>query len=333
MTRIPQVASDIYQITLPLPFALNHVHCYLLKGDKGWTILDTGLNIPGAFEIWQAAFSELGIGSNKIEQIILTHTHPDHYGMAGELQAWCSSGGLVPPVRMSPREAQQAELIWLQGASYAEALLRFFESCGVPLDLSANLSREYASLVERTLPHPTRIEFLEPGEKLSIGQRRIDVLQAGGHSDGHLLFYDRKDRLILCGDHILRKITPVISIWPDTDPDPLGRYLNSIRELAKLDVRLALPGHGPFISNWQERLAELYWHHMERLEHTFHGVTNGESVFEVATQVFPISELSTHEIRFAVAETLAHLDYLRLMGKLSGGDEEIMKYRKTGHIS
>ena len=31
------------RVTMPLPWALDHVHCYALAGDDGWTLIDAGL--------------------------------------------------------------------------------------------------------------------------------------------------------------------------------------------------------------------------------------------------------------------------------------------------
>src|SRR6185295_15928786 len=94
------VAEGIYQVRVPLPFALNIVNCYLLRDGDGWAVVDTGLNTPPAQEAWQAAFSFLNIAPATIKRIILTHSHPDHYGMAGWFQSLCA-GDAVPPVYLS----------------------------------------------------------------------------------------------------------------------------------------------------------------------------------------------------------------------------------------
>lgn len=109
MTQLTPLAPDIYRLRLPLPFALDHVNCYLIRGDGGWTLLDTGLHTPDGWRHWLAAFAELRIAPNDIEQIVLTHVHPDHYGMAGTLQAWTANAA---PVRMSVATAEAAALIW-----------------------------------------------------------------------------------------------------------------------------------------------------------------------------------------------------------------------------
>src|SRR5262245_35313597 len=116
---ITAVTPDIFQVQIPLPFALRIVNCYLLRGEAGWTVVDSGLNTSSARGAWQAAFSQLHIQPHDIEQIVLTHVHPDHYGLAGWLAAWCVVAGgrtaaASPPVRLSEREAWLAVHFWGQ---------------------------------------------------------------------------------------------------------------------------------------------------------------------------------------------------------------------------
>jgi glyoxylase-like metal-dependent hydrolase (beta-lactamase superfamily II) len=79
---VQAVAAHIYQVQLPLPFALRIVNCYLLRGHNGWTIVDTGLNTAQGRETWETALAALQIAPDDITQIVLTHVHPDHYGQA-----------------------------------------------------------------------------------------------------------------------------------------------------------------------------------------------------------------------------------------------------------
>lgn len=300
-----EIASDIFQVCLPLPFALRSVNCYLLRAGDGWVILDTGLNVPEARAIWQTTFSALDIGPDDVGQIILTHVHPDHFGLAGWLQAWAGV-----PVWMSPREAELNQQIW--EASDVPGALRSLASVS---NLSQTMQQKMIAAVHdvrgMTLPHPSLIEILEPNTFLSIGQRRFIALHAPGHSDGQLLFYDAEDGLLLCGDQVLQKITPNIGLWPLTEPNPLGRYLASLGELQTLAVRLALPGHGPLITAWQARIAELEEHHAERLAEMLTAVNGvGSTPYEICAKVFNVEEFTEHEMRFALAETLAHLEYL-----------------------
>ena len=51
--RLRAITDDTYQLVLPLPFALNSVNIYLLRGEDGWTVLDCGLHTPEAAVVWE----------------------------------------------------------------------------------------------------------------------------------------------------------------------------------------------------------------------------------------------------------------------------------------
>jgi glyoxylase-like metal-dependent hydrolase (beta-lactamase superfamily II) len=310
---VQAISTDIYQVTLPLPFALRSVNCYLLRGGEGWTVVDCGLNTSQGRETWHEAFAELGFRPQDVHQIVLTHAHPDHYGLAGWLQAEAEGR---PTVFMSAREAELAHLVWQEEAGWAEAVTTFWRNCGIPDELVTAVVIETDRTRQRTKPHPQTIQTIEPGTTIQLGQRHFQAIHTPGHSDGQLIFYDAEDGLLLCGDHVLQKITPNISLWPFGEPDPLGRYLHSLSQIAELEVRLVLPGHGPMITDLRGRIAQLAAHHEQRLGVMAAAVNGRATPFSVSQQVFDFDTLSIHEKRFAVAETLAHLEYLAWQGRL-----------------
>lgn len=314
------VAEGIYQVRLPLPFALRIVNCYLLRDGGGWAIVDSGLNYPPGQAAWQAAFDALAIRPEAITRIILTHAHPDHYGMAGWLAE--RSGA---PVLLSPVEQAFAERVWGSDMVYS-AIVAFFQQHGMPPDLIEAVRAQMATLRPMTRPHPPTTA-LPPGAQLTIGGRAFLAIETPGHSDGHLVFYCADERLLLCGDTVLTKITPNISLWPHGRPDPLADFLQTLEQLGQLDVDLALPGHGPLITTFGKRLAELRAHHDERLRAVERAAADGATAFAVCTAIFPTEQLSAHQIRFAMAEALAHLEYLVGIGRVERVERELVSYR------
>src|ERR687883_274546 len=63
----------VTRLTLSLPTGPRHVHCYLLDGDEGRLLVDTGLGLPGDEHAWDGL---------EVDAIVLTHMHPDHVGGA-----------------------------------------------------------------------------------------------------------------------------------------------------------------------------------------------------------------------------------------------------------
>ncbi len=312
-----EICADIFCVRLPLPFALNHVNCYLLRDADGWTILDAGLNRPEIYAGWQVVFVQLGIRPNDIHRIVVTHMHPDHIGLAGRLQQETGAA-----VFMSPREWEIAEVAWVQNLEHGDNLTAYLRRVGAPPEVGAIVEGQQQKLRQMTQPPPTDVQMLRGGETITMAGRRFEVIHAPGHADGQIIFYAPAERLMLCGDQVLQRITPNIGFWPSTEPDPLGRYLTSLRALMKLKVELALPGHHGVITDWQGRICELLQHHDERLELAFAAAARGATALEASYTIFNFDRFSPHEVRFAVAESLAHLEYLADAGRLVRYEED-----------
>ncbi len=173
-------------------------------------------------------------------------------------------------------------------------------------------------------PHGAAVKpdvLLEGGETFSTGTATVETIWTPGHTPGHVCFFDRTNRMIFTGDHILPVITSNVSTRLTSDDDPLGDYLDSIDKLRSLDVNLVLPAHQHHFADLPGRLAELDAHHDKRLAAVLAacrgpGRTGYEIASEVPWDVGTWDSMDDFLRRAALGETLSHLEYLRRRGRV-----------------
>src|SRR5207237_840208 len=104
--------------------------------------------------------------------------------------------------------------------------------------------------------------LVEPGDHVD-GWR---VHATPGHADGHLSLY--RDGVLVAGDTLLAPITPAIGLYPESRPDPLGDYVDSLHMVAELAPRVSYGGHGGTVEAPAARAHEIVAHHDRRLDKT-----------------------------------------------------------------
>jgi glyoxylase-like metal-dependent hydrolase (beta-lactamase superfamily II) len=152
------------------------------------------------------------------------------------------------------------------------------------------------------------------------------VVHAPGHADHQLVLHDEGCGILYAADHLMLGITPNIGIWPETEPHPLARYLDSLEEMRGLEAELVLPGHGPVFRDLSGRISELAAHHAERLEAMRATVEERpRTAYEVSRMLFR-GTFTLQQRSFALAETLAHLDHLVFEGRARAKQGEAVTY-------
>lgn len=300
---IVDVAPGIRRLTFALPLGIDHVHCYLVRSDSGgWMLVDTALGLPGAEEQWRAILAGL---DSPLERVVVTHFHPDHVGGAGIV-----AGLTGAPVSQGRLDYDQCLRVWGDPAS-RDRLERHLLEHGVP----AGEVRAGGTGSERLR---VAVRFARDPEPLEQRDRvgGWDVLHLPGHADGHLALV--RDGVLLAGDTLLAGISPAVGLYPESRPDPLGDFLDSLARLVELAPLVAYAGHGPPIADPAARARELIEHHAERLEAVERALgPEPASAYDLSLAVFP-AELPPAQRRFAVAESLAHLEHLVRLGRARG---------------
>ena len=289
-----QLEGGIRRVTLPLPTRPGHVHAYLLPGDDGWTLVDTGVGLPDAKETWAGELEQAG---GRVARVFVTHFHPDHVGAAADLHELTGA-----PVHQGVLDYAQCELVW-GNPLWSERLLEWFQLHGAPPEVTGELVGQ--SAVYRPFIRYQRDPILmEDGEHLD----GWELIPASGHADGQLCLL--KDGVLVAADHLLDRITPTVGLWPASRPDPLGDYIASLERTIELAPRIALPGHGEPIADPAGRARELMEHHRVRLEETVAALgEEPQTGYELSFALFG-ADLQPAGRRFAIAETLSHAERL-----------------------
>ena len=306
-----RIAEGVLRLTFPLPLGIGHVHCYLLEGEDGWTLVDTAIAFPGAEEHWREIAAGL---DGPLARIVVTHFHPDHVG--GAEPAAEATGA---PVLQGREDYERCADVWGR-PDWSGELADYLSEHGLP-------EREAAEIRGESALYGSMIRFVRDPEPLEEGDEVAGwrVVHLPGHADGHLCLL--RDGVLVAGDHLLPRITPIVGLYPRSRPDPLGDYLASLARTVELAPRLALPGHGEPIADPVGRARELLEHHRVRLETTAASLAAGpRTAYEVSVDLFG-DDLGPSNRRFAVAETIAHLERLRFEGRAArNGDGRRVSY-------
>jgi glyoxylase-like metal-dependent hydrolase (beta-lactamase superfamily II) len=291
---VSELPGGIRQITLPLPMRPGHVHAYLLPGEDGWTLVDTGVGLPDAKELWQAELEQAG---GRVARIFVTHFHPDHVGAAADLHELTGA-----PVVEGALDYAQCELVWGNPA-WSERLVEWFQLHGAPEDVTAELVGQ-GSVYRPFIRYQRDPILVEAGEQLD----GWELVAAAGHADGQLCLL--QDGILVAADHLLERITPTVGLWPASRADPLGDYLAALDRTIELNPRIALPGHGDLIEDPAGRAREIQEHHRLRLAETVAALgSEPRTGYELSLRLFG-DDLKPAARRFAVAESLSHAERL-----------------------
>lgn len=301
-----ELAEGVIWIRLPMPGALAHVNVWLLARDDGWFLVDTGIKTRAVEQAWVNLESQLPIAA-QLRSVVVTHHHPDHFGMA----SWLADRHQVE-VRMGPRAyAASAGVLDDLNIAPGQGLRSFADRQGMELDddTAAMLGgRAYQSVVSGR----PAVREAASGSTLPGAGGGWQVSLHDGHAPDHLCLHAAHAGILVSGDQVLPTVSSNISLYPSNESgDPLGDYLDSLTALRALPAdTLVLPAHGKPFTGLHARLDALAAGHGTRLEKLTASCAIPRSTAEAAAALFNVQRLDGLNRLLAMTETLAHLRYL-----------------------
>jgi len=307
-TGLSEVAAGVFELRLPIPFEDGLVNVFLFADGDEVDLLDCGMNSDESVHAIRAAVTD--VGAKRIRRLVVTHIHPDHYGAAGTFAGDGRADLYLHRLEVPLVNPRYVELEHLVHEVHTYLLVN-----GAPEEEAEVLSNSQRALSQVVKTTEAAVQ-LDGAETLEMGRRQLRVEWTPGHSPGHICLYEKSEKLLFAGDHMLPELSPNIGLHPQSTPDPLHEYLDGLKRMAAYEPLLILPAHGRPFTDAASRVAALATHHARRLDQILEIVSGGEkSAWEVAQELWGPRE-HFYERRLALQEGLAHLQALAVEGRL-----------------
>ena len=307
---LKKMTEEIKVLSLPYAFGMEQVNCFLFKGEKGYTVVDTGHYSEEGMHTW-ASLMASGL---TIEKIILTHFHIDHLGLA----KWLRENYQIPVFISSKgyREMQRR-----QDKDHHHYVVHLFEQHGC-YEFSKKALVDESHLYD-FIPDG----LFEENQQVRIGNELYETIWAPGHSADQFCFYQREQQIMILGDHVLEKISPVVLIESSQDLNPLQDYFNSLEKIKDYSIKLALPGHGNTMEGLGNRLEEIKSGHQHRMDQILSCIQDEEkTAWQICQEVY-------RKVNFFAPfmATITRCIYLESIGKIKAKiKNDIIYYQLVG---
>lgn len=180
---------------------------YVITGEPG-IIIDPGsiADMPSLI----AGMRQDGIEPESIGIITNTHLHGDHCGANDAFKKVSGASIQIHPV---------------QKQHYRTAVLEVAELFGMP-------------------PMEFQIDGCLEDGSFGNGSMNFELITAPGHSPDCVCFYDKENKVLICGDVVFAQSTGRVDL-PGGNADQLRE---SIGRLSQLEIEYLLPGHMGIVS-------------------------------------------------------------------------------------
>jgi glyoxylase-like metal-dependent hydrolase (beta-lactamase superfamily II) len=312
--RTEKVLPGVWRLRLPLPWpGVPHGNAWAIESDGGVVMFDTGIGGKGKLRQLDLALAGAGFGVEDVRLVVCTHSHTDHYGLAGAI---CERAGCE--LWMHPNW-EHVRLLADDPEAALEARIEVARQSGVS---PAALERYR----ERSNDSETGIDILKepnrdlvPGVEVETELGAWQVVETPGHAPSHVVLHQPERRLLISGDHLLGRT--VLFFDYGHSPDPIGEFCASLGRVEPLEVDLVLPGHGRTFRDPEAKIAESRRQVNELLGKTREALGGGErTAFEIVEDIVGPEMVKSPASAWVLQIVLSCLDHLVIAGEVEGLD-------------
>ncbi|WP_173916228.1 MBL fold metallo-hydrolase [Halobacillus sp. Marseille-Q1614] len=302
------IKDRIHPITLPTPYAVGDVHAYLFKSDKV-TLIDAGVKTTEAWEAMKDQLAKLGIKPEDIDQIVLTHHHPDHTGLV----EYFPDAIIMGHPKLRPWLEKDEEFIRRHETFFKE----MYEEAGVPSEYLNTLNSAKKTL--RYIGQGRLQVELTEGDRVP-SHEEWTIIETPGHAQCHISLYREADGALIGGDHLLFHISSNPLLEPpfsanEARPRPQVQYRDSLEKLLNYQLGDVYPGHGRRFTEAHQLIKRRITRQEERADQVKEMLKQKPlTAFEVCQKLFPKQIES--QFGLTISETMGQLDYLEFTGQV-----------------
>lgn len=263
-----RVAPGVRRLLAPNPGPFTFTGtCTYIVGDSTVSIID-----PGPDDAAHLAAILDAVRGEKVEHIVVTHTHRDHSGGAPLLQQRTGAKTYGEGPHRAARPLHEGETNRIE----------------------AGADRAFAPDVR-----------LGDGDVLEGRGYALETIATPGHAATHLAFALRGHDCLFSGDHVMAWSTPIVA-----PPDgSMSDYMRSLERLRARPETYYLPGHGPAARDAHTLVDRYIEHRAAREAAILRRLERGESDIAGLVQAIYIG-LDARLVGAASLTVLAHLEHL-----------------------
>ncbi len=302
---------QIHRIELPTHFPVGPVNVYVLVSEKQRILVDCGPKHKHAKEALLAGLERLGLSTNDITGVVLTHGHVDHVGLTSLFQS-----------RGIPVYAHGDVASWLdphsKGEQYRQEFFKeFYPRMGVPAPDMDRALQEFLFYQQCNDQSVVDIDLI-PGEQFAP-LPMFEILHVPGHAQAAIALWSKETGQLVIGDQLLAHISSNPVVEPVSGAKNGGeavrtksllQYRENLNSLLRLPIQIIYPGHGDIFTNAHELIIQRLNEQVKRRDEfqTLLKKMEPISPYRLALSYFPSHRDQTSLI---LSETIGYLDWLQ----------------------